>query len=51
MNCVDVSEWNQDINWNEAKAAGVDYALIRCGFGQDSIGQDDKYLESIWKAP
>lgn len=44
MNCVDVSEWNQDINWPEAKAAGVEYAIIRCGFGQDSIGQDDKYF-------
>lgn len=44
FNCVDVSEWNQDINWNQAKADGVEYAFIRCGFGQDSTEQDDKYF-------
>ena len=41
MNCIDVSEWNQDINWHEAKAAGVDYAIIRAGFGRTGI---DKYF-------
>ena len=41
MNCIDVSEWNGDINWNKAKADGVEYALIRCGFGRTGI---DKYF-------
>ena len=41
MNCIDVSEWNRDINWNAAKEAGVDYAIIRCGFGKTGI---DKYF-------
>ena len=41
MNCIDVSEWNGDINWNKAKADGVDYALIRCGFGRNGI---DKFF-------
>lgn len=44
FNCVDVSEWNGDIDWEAAKADGVEYALIRCGFGQDSEKQDDKYF-------
>ena len=44
FNCIDVSEWNGDINWDEAKADGVEFAFIRCGFGQDSTGQDDKYF-------
>ena len=43
-NCVDVSEWNGDIDWEKAKADGVEYALIRCGFGQDMESQDDKYF-------
>lgn len=43
-NCVDVSEWNGDIDWNAAKADGVEYAFIRCGFGQDIESQDDKYF-------
>ena len=43
-NCIDVSEHNGDINWNAVKADGVDYALIRCGFGKNIESQDDKYF-------
>ena len=43
-NCIDVSEWNGEIAWDEAKSSGVEYALIRCGFGQDMESQDDKYF-------
>ena len=42
-NCVDVSEWNGDIDWKSAKDDGVEFAFIRCGFGKDSEKQDDKY--------
>ena len=44
FNCVDVSEWNGDIDWKAAKADGVEYAFIRCGFGKDNPKQDDKYF-------
>lgn len=44
FNCVDVSEHNKEINWHRAKAAGVEYAFIRAGFGQDNESQDDKYF-------
>lgn len=43
-NCIDVSEHNGSIDWLEAKADGVEYALIRCGFGKDYESQDDKYF-------
>lgn len=43
-NCVDVSEHNGDINWQAVKESGIDYAFIRCGFGQDIESQDDKYF-------
>lgn len=43
-NCIDVSEWNGDIDWETARDAGVEYAMIRCGFGQDIESQDDKYF-------
>ena len=43
-NCVDVSEWNCDIDWSEAAADDVKFAFIRAGFGQDSESQDDKYF-------
>ena len=43
-NCIDVSEWNGDIDWNTAKDDDVKFAFIRCGFGQDIESQDDKYF-------
>ena len=43
-NCIDVSEFNHDIDWDLAAADDVKYAFIRCGFGQDSESQDDKYF-------
>ena len=41
---IDVSQWNGDIDWGMVKAAGVDYAIIRCGYGGDSASQDDLYF-------
>ncbi len=38
---IDVSEHNGAIDWAKVKAAGVDYAIIRCGYGQDQRDQDD----------
>lgn len=43
-NCIDVSEHNQDINWEAARNDDVEYAFIRCGFGKDFESQDDKYF-------
>lgn len=43
-NCVDVSEHNGAIDWDAARADGVEYAFIRCGFGQDIESQDDAYF-------
>ena len=41
---IDVSEHNGNINWEAVRNDGVEYALIRCGFGQDIESQDDKYF-------
>ena len=43
-NAIDVSELNREIDWSAAYEAGVRYAFIRCGFGQDYEYQDDKYF-------
>lgn len=34
---VDVSKWNGNINWKEAKEAGVQFAIIRAGYGQTNV--------------
>ena len=39
---VDVSEHNRNIDWAKVKASGIVGAIIRCGYGQDQTGQDDK---------
>lgn len=39
---IDVSEHNGLIDWKKVKASGVNYAIIRCGYGQNSTSQDDK---------
>lgn len=40
---IDVSEHNGVIDWEKVKNAGIDYAIIRCGYGMDMPSQDDKY--------
>lgn len=35
---IDVSKWQQDINWNEVKNAGVEFAIIRIGYQTDYDG-------------
>lgn len=40
-NCVDVSEHNKDIDWEQAKASGVEFAFIRCGLGRYYLLEDD----------
>ena len=42
---IDVSYHQGSINWSKVKAAGIDYAILRCGFGQDLVNQDD----SMWE--
>ena len=39
---VDVSDHQGTINWNAVKNDGIDFAIIRCGFGKDDASQDDK---------
>ena len=45
MKVIDVSKHQGDINWPAVKAAGIDTAIIRCGYGDDIPSQDDEY----WK--
>lgn len=39
---IDVSHHNGTIDWESVKAAGIDGAIIRCGFGSDIASQDDE---------
>lgn len=38
---IDVSTFQGKIDWNKVKAAGIKYAILRCGYGSDIKSQDD----------
>ena len=42
---IDVSKHNGKVDWPTAKAAGLNFAMIRCGFGSDIKSQDDQQWE------
>ncbi len=47
---IDVSKWNQEINWEAVKEAGVEFAIIRCGYRGATTGAlviDPRYKENI----
>lgn len=33
MNGIDVSKWQGNVNWERVKAAGIDFVIIRAGYG------------------
>lgn len=41
-NSIDVSEHQRIINWLVVKPQ-IDFAIVRCGYGDDDKSQDDKY--------
>ncbi len=44
---IDVSFWQEKIDWEKVKAQGVRFAILRCGYGQDYAdgSQDDPWFE------
>lgn len=47
---IDVSKWNETIDWEEVAEAGVEFAIIRCGYRGSSTGAlilDPMYQKNI----
>mgnify|MGYP004622613761 FL=1 len=42
---IDVSKWQEKIDWEKVKADGVEFAIIRCGYGNNTTSHDDAYWE------
>ena len=42
---IDVSVWNGKIDWQSVKDSGIDYAIIRIGYGGDIESQDDTWAK------
>lgn len=45
---IDVSQWNGNINFDKVKAAGIDFVIIRAGYGRTAT-QKDPYFEQNYK--
>lgn len=43
--CIDISEWNGDINFNKVRNTGVTCVIIRAGYGKDPNQEDNKFNE------
>lgn len=43
--CIDVSDHQGKINWKKVKASGINYAIIRAGYGNNNI--DSRFVENI----
>ena len=42
---IDVSSHQGEIDWEAVSSAGIDFVMIRCGYGMDQTDQDDPYFE------
>ena len=40
---IDVSSYQENINWGLVKSQ-IDFAILRCGYGDDYASQDDRYF-------
>lgn len=43
--CIDISEWNGDINFSKVKNAGITCVILRAGYGKDPNQEDNKFNE------
>ncbi len=41
---IDVSAWQTEIDWKQVKAEGIDFAIVRAGYGKFA-SQEDKYFD------
>lgn len=44
---IDVSQWQGDINWQYVKDSGVDFAIIRSGYGKELNQEDPKFRQNM----
>lgn len=48
IKCIDVSEWQPNIDWAKVKKAGIDCVILRAGFGREAT-QIDAEFEKHYK--
>ena len=43
---IDVSSWQGEIDWKKVKESGIEFAMIREGYGRKDPNQIDKYFHA-----
>ena len=46
---IDVSTWQGEIDWNQVKDAGINYAILRSSFGSPDPSQIDNQFENNYQ--
>ena len=46
---IDVSRHNGIVDWNKVKASGIDFVILRCGYGRKSVRQIDEQFERNYR--
>lgn len=41
---IDVSHYQGEIDWAKIKQTDIEFAIIRCGYGDDDVKQDDEFF-------
>ena len=50
LNGVDISAWQEKVNWKKIKNDGIDFAILRAGYGKKA-NQEDAYLPPTLRTP
>ncbi len=50
IKCIDISEWQGNVDFSKVKKTGVDYVILRAGFGRDATQVDSEFEENYKKA-
>lgn len=51
VKCIDVSTWQgQNIDFNQVKSDGIDYVILRAGYGKEIYQKDDTFETNYAKA-
>lgn len=51
VKCIDVSTWQgTEVDFNKVKASGIDYVILRAGYGRETYQKDDTFEINYKKA-
>lgn len=51
VKCIDISTWQgQNVNFNKVKSDGINYVILRAGYGREKYQKDDTFESNYKKA-